>query len=137
VPLREWKGKTTATRKDTGPSPKVRRLVLERDGYACVRCGQSVIGRPYSLQHRQRRSQSGSNSPSNLVVLCGTGTTGCHEQVDSRRDPADEARGYTVRSWDEPGLIPVMVFSPHGSGVTVWLAEDGAYIFEAPAGEVA
>jgi hypothetical protein len=134
VPLRAVPGTKTAARKDTGPSPKVRRLVLDRDGYACVRCGQPVTGRPYSLQHRKRRSQGGGNSPSNLVVLCGTGTTGCHEQVDSRRDEADEARGYSVRSWDEPGLIPVMVFSQHGSGFTAWLADDGRYVFEAPAG---
>lgn len=116
----------------TGPSRKVRALVLERDGFCCVCCGTSIIGRPYSLQHRKRRSQGGGNSPSNLITVLGTGTTGCHERIDSRRDPADEAKGYTVRSWGIPALVPVMLFSPHGSGVMAWLDDAGAYVFEAP-----
>lgn len=119
-------------RKDTGPSPAVRRLVLERDSHACVCCGISVIGRPYSLQHRKRRSQGGDNSPANLITVLGTGTTGCHERIDSRRDPEDEAKGYTVRSWDDPALIPVMLFGRHGSGVTAWLLPDGGYVYEQP-----
>lgn len=128
-------GKTkSAPRRETGPDRKTRALVLERDGYACVCCGRSIIGEPYSLQHRKRRSQGGGNSPSNLVTVLGTGTTGCHERIDSRRDPEDEAKGYTVRSWDDPALISVMVFSEHGSGVTVWLGADGNYLTEAPEG---
>ncbi len=126
------------TRRDTGPTAKVRRLVLERDGYACVCCGVSVIGQPYSLQHRKRRSQGGGNSPSNLIVVLGTGTTGCHERIDSRRDPHDEAQGYTVRSWQDPALIPVMMFStPGGGGVTYWLTGDGQRTTEAPEGVAA
>jgi hypothetical protein len=129
-------GRKTAAR-DTGPSRKVRALVLERDGHACVCCGQSVIGRPYSLQHRQRRSQGGTNALSNLVVVLGTGTTGCHERIDSRRDPHGEARGYTVRSWQDPALVPVMIFSEGGSGIAAWLTDEGGYAFEAPGREVA
>jgi hypothetical protein len=116
----------------TGPSRKVRLLVLERDGYACVCCGTSIIGRPYSLQHRKRRSQGGDNSPSNLITVLGTGTTGCHERIDSRRDPADEAKGYTVRSFGNPLLVPVMLAGEHGSGITVWLDNSGNCLFEAP-----
>jgi hypothetical protein len=129
---REPETRTRRAARDTGPSRKVRELVLARDSYACVCCGQSVIGRPYSLQHRKRRSQGGTNDPSNLVTVLGTGTTGHHERIDSRRDPEDEAKGYTVRSWDDPAMVPVMVFSEHGSGVTVWLAGDGTYAFETP-----
>jgi hypothetical protein len=123
-----------AARRDTGPSAKVRRMVLERDGYACVCCGRSVIGQVYSLQHRKRRSQGGKNDCTNLIAVLGDGTTGCHARIDSRCDPHDEAKGYTVRSWDDPALIPVMVFSPGGSGTTAWLTLDGKYVFEAPAG---
>lgn len=124
VPLR-------TSRRDTGPSAKVRRLVLERDGWACVCCGRSIIGQPYSLQHRQRRSQGGGNSPSNLVTVLGTGTTGCHERIDSRREPDDEARGLTVRSWDDPALVPVVVAAPAGL-IRVWLSDDGTYLTRAP-----
>lgn len=123
--------------RNTGPSAAVRKLVLERDGFRCVCCGASVIGQPYSLQHRKRRSQGGDNSPSNLVTVLGTGTTGCHERIDSRRDPEDEAKGYTVRSWDDPLLIPVMIFSPHGSGAAVWLTDSGEYSTEDPQGRAA
>ena len=121
-----------ARQRYTGPSLRVRMLVLKRDGYACVCCGQSITGRPYSLQHRKRRSQGGGNDPSNLIVVLGTGTTGCHERIDSRIDPADEAKGYTVRSWDDPRQVPVMLFSEHGSGITAWLWDDGQYHFDGP-----
>ena len=139
--LRQSSGKRAASgrarqdrpqRRDTGPSRKTRMLVLERDGWACVCCGRSVIGQPYSLQHRKRRSRGGSNDPSNLVVVLGTGTTGCHQRINSRIDPADEAKGYTVRSWDAPAQVPVMLFSEHGSGITAWLWDDGQYHFDGP-----
>lgn len=124
VPLR-------TSRRDTGPSAKVRRLVLERDGWSCVCCGRSIIGQPYSLQHRKRRSQGGDSSPVNLVTVLGTGTTGCHERIDSRREPGDEARGLTVRSWDDPALVPVVVAAPAGL-IRVWLSADGTYLTRAP-----
>ncbi|MFZ0173749.1 MAG: hypothetical protein WAL04_18850, partial [Acidimicrobiales bacterium] len=62
---------------------------------------------------------------------------GCHARIDSRKDPRDEARGYTVRSWQDPREVGVMVFSEHGSGVTAWPTDAGTYVFEAPAGAVA
>jgi hypothetical protein len=109
---------------------ETRRLVLERDGYACVCCGASVLGRPYSLQHRKRRSQGGGNSPSNLITV----TTGCHARIGSRADPADEAKGYTCRGWQDPAGVPVMVFRPGGLGAAVWLADDGTCRLEPPEG---
>lgn len=121
-----------ARRRDTGPSRRIRALVLARDGYACVCCGRSVIGQRYSLQHRQRRSQCGSSLPDNLLTVLGDGTAGCHERIDSRRDPHDEARGYTVRSGLDPALVPVMICGEQG-GVTVWLGADGSYVTERPA----
>lgn len=120
--------------RDTGPSRLVRSVVLERDGYACVCCGRSVIGQVYSLQHRKRRSQGGTNALSNLVTVLGDGSRGCHARIDSRIDPHDEAKGYTVRSHDDPAQVPVMYFSEHGSGVTAWLCDDGSLSFEAPGG---
>lgn len=123
--------------RDTGPSQAVRKLVLDRDGHACVCCGRSVVGQPYSLQHRKRRSQGGDNSPSNLITVLGTGTTGCHERIDSRRDPSDEAKGYTVRSYRDPALIPVMVFTSPGSGFTAWPTDDGKWSFASPGEEAA
>jgi hypothetical protein len=118
--------------RDTGPDARTRELVLERDGYACVCCGRSIIGQQYSIQHRKRRSQGGTNSPSNLITLLGTGITRCHGRIDSRIDPHDEAKGYTVRGGFDPAQIPVKLFSRHGSGITAWLAADGTYKFDGP-----
>jgi len=114
------------------PCTVVRELVLERDSYACVCCGTCIIGRHYSLGHRLRASHGGRAVPSNLVVLLGLGGELCHGRIDGRLNPHDEARGFTVRSWDDPAQIPVMVFSEHGSGATVWLWDDGEYHAEGP-----
>lgn len=126
---------STAPRKrqrDTGPTPKVRALVLARDGFACVCCGGSVIGHVYSLQHRKRRSQGGRSDAPNLIVVLGDGSQGCHARIDSREDPHDEAAGYTVRSYDDPARMPVLYVSPHGSGQMAWLLPDGGLAFESP-----
>lgn len=134
VPLKAVVRSPRAAR-DTGPSRRVRALVLARDGHACACYGRSVIGQVYSLQHRKRRSQGGSNSPSNLITVLGDGARGCHARIDSRIDPHDEAKGYTVRSFDDPAMVPVMYFKrPGGPGFTAWLADDGSLIFESPAG---
>ena len=121
--------------RDTGPSRKVRALVLARDGEACVGCGRHV-GDGYtwwSLQHRVARGVGGDNSPCNLVVLCGSATSqGCHRLCEDR-DREMHDRGLWLRSDEDPGLVPVMIASEHGSGVTAWLTEAGTYLFEAPA----
>jgi hypothetical protein len=130
-------GKPRKAPKDTGPDAATRKLVLERDGYACVCCGRPVTGQVYSLQHRKRRSQGGTNCPSNLLTVLGGGTTGCHARIDSRIDPHDEAQGYTVRSHDDPAQIPVMIHSAGGSGCLKWLAADGNYADTGPGGRAA
>lgn len=125
-------------RRDTGPSRKVRALVMAREDKRCAACGISVIGRPYSVQHRVARGMGGTsdpaaNSPERLVLLCGSATTpgSCHARCEAR-DPDMHARGFWLWSWEDPALIPVMLASEHGSGVTAWLATDGTYLFEAP-----
>ena len=99
---------------------------------ASARARGSIIGQRYSIQHRKRRSQGGSNDLPNLLTVLGDGTRGCHARIDSRIDPDDEARGYTVRSWQDPALVPVMLFEPSGSGITVWLTADGRYSTDPP-----
>jgi len=113
--------------RNTGPDPATRELVLARDGWRCVCCGRSVIGQQYSLQHRKRRSHGGTNSPVNLITVLGSGITGCHWRIDSRADPADELNGYTVRSGQDPALVPVRVF-----GARVWARPDGTWAHEPP-----
>ena len=125
-------GQRRHTPRDTGPDRKTRQLVLERDGYACVCCGRSIIGQFYSLQHRQARGAGGDSSVPNLITMLGSGTTGCHGRVESRLHPEDHAKGYWLDSGQDPAAEPVMLFSEHGSGITAWLTADGGYAFEAP-----
>ena len=106
---------------------RIRLLVLERDDYCCVCCGRSVEGQFYSIGHRLREGQGGRYCPTNLLTFLGTGSMGCHFRIDSRRDPHDEAKGYTVRSWQDPAGIGVMVFGESGSGVTKWPTADGRW----------
>jgi hypothetical protein len=125
--------------RDTGPSRKVRKLVLERDDYCCVCCGKSVIGQVYSLQHRDARGSGGTsdpmaNSPVNLVTMLGDGLTGCHGRVELREDPADGRKGYRLDAGQDPALTPVWRVNEFGVGRWAWPAHDGTWIYEAPAG---
>ena len=116
----------------TGPDRRTRQAVYKRDGYACVCCGTPVEGRPHSVGHRKRRSQGGGNQMSNLLTFLGLGVNPLdpddhHARIDSRKDPHDEAKGYTVRSHKDPAQVSVMVFSEGGSGVSLYPHDDGTW----------
>lgn len=125
-----------ARHRDTGPDDLTRETVYIRDGWCCTCCGQSVIGRPHSVGHRMRRSQGGSNETSNLLTFLGDGTgrfdDDHHRRIDMRRDPRDEERGLTVRSWLDPAEIPVLVTTPDGTQALMFLTDDGEYTTEPP-----
>ncbi|UOE45495.1 HNH endonuclease [Agromyces larvae] len=103
----------------TGVSGHVARLVDDRDQFRCVRCGAFfIVG---SRHHRQRRG-SGDHTPPNLILLCGTGTTGCHGWVHAHPQRA-RANGWIVpvENRADPTEIPVLVFP----GVWQMLLPDG------------
>ena len=112
--------------RDTGPNDATRELVKGRDSHSCVRCGRTVTGQPYSVHHRKRRSQGGRNDPENLILLCGTGTLGCHGWVH-RNIVEAQASGWLVKGAEDPARVSVMVFSEYGSGASVLLTPDGRY----------
>jgi hypothetical protein len=123
--------------RDAEPSGVVRALVMARDGYACACCGTPVTGRPHSVR---RRSRDGGDTAANLVTLLGRGENPLdpadhRARVDSRRDPMDAARGFTVPSGQDPVLVPVTAFSPDGP-VSLWLTAEGSYRTEPPPGAV-
>jgi len=107
----------------------MRRLVLARDDYGCVCCNRSVLSRPYGIQLRKPRNMGGVISPENLITVLAE----CGERISFRRNPADEDRGYVVRPWDEPSLVPVAYTTPAGQAKW-WLLPDGRRSFEPPAG---
>lgn len=90
------------------PTPQTRRLVLLRDAGRCVWCGRPW-GSRLDLHHRLLRSHGTDNRPSNLLSLCGSGTTGCHGAVHHNREKA-RTRGHVVAPWDTPALVPVLTW---------------------------
>jgi 5-methylcytosine-specific restriction endonuclease McrA len=114
----------------TGPDQKTRGLVLARDNWQCVSCGKPAGGNAWwSIQHRVARGVGGGNSLQNLIVLCGSATSaGCHRDAENRTAES-HARGYWLRSDENPALVPVLL---HGR-VLAWLDDSGGYSFQPPA----
>lgn len=88
---------------------KVREALRERssgdpDTGLCEMCG----ARGNNAHHRKNQSQGGPDTLSNLLLLCGSGTTGCHGVVTCNPLWAWE-HGYTVRSYETPSLKPVLI----------------------------
>ena len=70
--LRARKVATSSGRRDTGPSPRARRLVEERAGYCCEVCGVSLHDgthwvAAYSIHHRRPRGNNESHQRFHVV----------------------------------------------------------------------
>lgn len=85
---------------------------LRANGH-CERCGRSTVNYPASIHHRRPRGMGGTSDPGintaeNCVLLCGTGTTGCHGIVESHREIAIE-EGWLLPRRDprDPADAPV------------------------------
>lgn len=126
---------STRRPRPTGPTQDVRMIIINRADTCCERCGirlasamQRALG--YSIHHRRPRGMGGTsrtdaNSPANLLLLCGSGTTGCHGWVEANREAALE-QGFLVRQGDDPAAVPVAVWAtaPHSRAL---LTCDGDY----------
>ena len=82
-------------------------LVRERDDWRCARCAGWG---PLSTQHRIARGMGGTkwagiNAPSNLLTLCGSGTTMCHGWVEAHPTWA-KAHGWSVHRYASPAETP-------------------------------
>lgn len=118
----------------SGPTKNQRREVIIRDEGACVKCGVACVDpdtltpyREYSLQHRAARGMGGSkdpaiNSSANLILLCGSGVSDCHGDVESNREDGRRL-GYAVASHDDPELVPILNWT-HG---TAFLSTAGGW----------
>lgn len=94
----------------------------ERAHDCCEMCG---LHGATNAHHRRNQSQGGHDRLSNLLLLCGSGTTGCHGFVTT--EPAIAKRmGWTVRPISEPADIPVWRFDRTlGYRVLVKLDDEG------------
>jgi hypothetical protein len=65
------------------------------------------------------------NAAANLVVLCGTGTTGCHGWAESNIAAA-QLEGFVLEQWQDPASEPLTLHIGR-----VFLRDDGTYAQEA------
>lgn len=102
----------------TGFNQWVKDVIRERatvDGVLVDEITGAPLGDVYSFHHRQPRGMGGSknksvNSPSNGLLISGTGTTGTHGWIESHRDVAVE-KGWIVRQGvAQPVNVPVFLF---------------------------
>lgn len=106
----------TRSRRNTGPTLGIVQLLLVRSGYCCERCADPIHGErgvDWSVGHRRVRGMGGTRWPginltSNLVILGGSGTTGCHGEIESRR--AEALRdGWLVPLTTDPAKVPLLI----------------------------
>lgn len=130
-------------RKSTGPTNEQRQDLLARADGRCERCGVRVAAYDggqwvpvavFSDHHRQPRGKGGTtdpevNSPTNRLVLCGDGVTGCHGEVESQRE-LSYAHGWLVKRPADPATVPVETYA-HGR---VLLTNDNNYREAEPCG---
>lgn len=105
------------------PSTKVtqatRRDLRERALHCCEVCGQHGAT---NAHHRVNAGQGGRATLGNLMLVCGSGTTGCHGSITANPKWAREL-GYSVRATFEPVDVPVYRFSRF-TGAPEWVLLD-------------
>jgi hypothetical protein len=102
----------------------VARIVDERDQYQCVHSARSLHVVEGSRDHRKLRSQGGPSTPSNLILLSGSGTTLSHGWKHA--NPRDaRLLGYYVPVWAAPEKVPIRIIDPLFGLCWVLLADDG------------
>lgn len=86
----------------------------------CEKCGKAGAN---NAHHRVNASQRGRSILSNLLLLCGSGTTGCHGWVTNHPELARQG-GWSVRSYMTPRTVVVSLFG----GRRVYLTDGGDYL---------
>lgn len=118
----------TPRRRTTGPSPKTRLELWGRARDRCELCEVLLAGvRDVSVHHRCPRRMGGTRKPwindlVNLLLVCGSGTTGCHGRIESNRSIAYDA-GWLLHDGADPWETPVDLAIGR-----VHLTSDGAMI---------
>jgi hypothetical protein len=97
----------------TGRTP-AELAAIERDGPECQRCLCQLLDVMASVHHRKRRREADADQVANLVVLCGSGTTGCHGFVTEHPKTAHD-EGWVLWGQEDPQTRRCMV-APGASG---------------------
>jgi hypothetical protein len=90
------------------------------------------LGRYDGAVVRRRPTAADIVSAVNAVLLCGSLLSGCRGLTE-RRDPLLNARGFWLRSGEDPALVPMLLRWISGAEFPVWLKPDGTYGYEDPA----
>lgn len=85
-----------------------RDITWKRDQGRCVRCGRHLEGIQASLHHRILGNRT-DNRPSNLIWLCGSGTTGCHLWVHANGTASRDAGWIVSRHGPRENTLTVAV----------------------------
>lgn len=112
-------------------APKTVRLMFEiREDSSCFYCRRGLTwegrGMSWSAHHRKPRGTGGTRDTaigriSNGIVLCGSGTTGCHGWVESHRAEASDAGLLMSRlGSDDPVNVPVRRADGSWWWLTAW-----------------
>lgn len=91
-----------------------RAIVAMRDLERSVISAIYAFGGAYSYHHRQLR-RGGDDTPANLILVTGTGTTGEHGWIHHHQDVA-ELVGLIVPQWGTPAEHPIYRRDPFGIG---------------------
>lgn len=134
TPANQFDGASAGSR-SRGPSQHVRAQVIARAEGRCEWCGANPSW-GVSVHHRQPRGMGGSrkvhvNAAANLMLLCGSGTTGCHGWVESHRREA-VTWGLLVPRPGLPAVTPLFyrktewVLLDDDGRIHQWTPDDGA-----------
>ena len=88
--------------------------------HCCEVCGQHGAT---NAHHRVNASQGGRGTLGNLLLVCGSGTTGCHGRITTNPTWA-KSQGYTVHPASEPCDVPVMRWSRYTGAHELVLVDD-------------
>jgi hypothetical protein len=113
------------------PSDATFDKVAERDQGRCASCGLNIVGQrsiDFSLHHRRPAGMGGdrtavTHGTANLVLLHGSGTTGCHGYVESNRTESYDL-GLLVHRYDSPDEVAI----EHAVHGLVLLDNDGGWL---------
>lgn len=117
-------------------SKSTRARLHERAHSCCERCGKAGAT---NAHHRINQSQGGPDTLSNLLLLCGSGTTGCHGWVTANPQEAQQlgmsVTGHAIHQRQDSSAAdrPVLRWSRElGEREWVLLDDDGGITQQLP-----